>query len=220
MGTASLLSAVLAAASVAVPPSASADSGTGVLAYVVQTTFATSAGTSSVSELLVLQRSGDRAIVTVADQGGAALSMPTQVMTDGEISANSSDPAVACYNNAMTLLAASDRSGNPRGAVFVSFGPNVVRVAVPLQRARDTVAGQAFSGTGSVRFEAGASSESIPVRIETTANLFESGGTVARAAIETHTLVGSPERLAGKAACSLTRVERPNAAPEVPAPIA
>ncbi len=208
--------AVVAAALALLPHDAAADSASGGLTYAVRSVATSSAGVSSVSELLVLQQNENRATVTVSDTSGAALTLPTQVMADGEIAANSGDPAVACYNNAMTLLASGDRS-HASGAVFVSFGSSVVRIAVPLREVQDTGGIQAFSGTGSVRFAIDGPAAQVPVRIESAASLLAAGNQLEQATIETHTLIGNSAELTGRNVCTLARMGRPGTAPAIAA---
>ncbi len=182
-------------------------------------TFVASTETDSISgravarEVVSVNRERERAFVTVGDGSGAALTLPTTFAADGEIEANGNDPAIACYNSALALLAARRATGAPSGAVFVNFPAGVVRVPVALRRASPAGALATYVGTGIESFSVPGDATTLHVVVD--ANIDANAADVERATLVSTTSIAGSNQPLKRTTCSLERESAP--VPALPA---
>jgi hypothetical protein len=115
-------------------PASAAETG-GSAAYLITSTLGATRGSFVTQEVLAVQTSQGKALVTLALPGGRSASAIVAADDRGILPVAGNDPAIACYNTAQNLLAAA--AGRAPQAVTVGIGGSAV--AVPVRIAQTTV---------------------------------------------------------------------------------
>jgi hypothetical protein len=174
------------------------------------------AGIVRASETLGVRRESATSFVSVSDSSGALVSLPTEFAADGEITANSSDPSVTCYNMAVAALYASERTPAAPATVYVRFGDATIAVPLTLNASGPAGGERTYAGRGATAFTVSSDSARLSAGMVVDAHIAAAGGELADAVFSETTIAGSPAKPVSRMTCSLTKAR--DAAPSPLAP--
>jgi len=176
--------------------------GDGARTYSIVYETEDAASASVVRETLTIQSQSGRTYVVVANANGAAAGFPTVLAPDGESAAATSDPAIVCYDMAMSLVAQHERAPAGPLAVLFSFGGRPTEI--PLRVKRTQLANAPLVAEGQV------GGATVDTRIDL------NDGDLSDAVLQELTFGGTPTRVVSRTICSLgTTVRSATPAPAI-----
>jgi hypothetical protein len=128
------------------PPAGAAADEAGAT-YVVSSTVVSPSGPSVSEELIGLWVIGGKTLMKLHDRSGSDASFQVTRDRRDRIELETTDPAISCYNMAMTVL--SDAASSSRdSAISVAFGGTAVNIPLRLTSTADPDGRQAISVGG------------------------------------------------------------------------
>jgi hypothetical protein len=152
------------------------------------------ASTSITRETLTIQTKQGRTYVVIANADGAAAGFPAALAADGEIEGEPGEPAIVCYNVAMSLVAQHER--NPAGPLSIVLSLGGRPAPVPLTVQRQPASSSEIVATGQLGGAA------VDTRIDLDA------GSLSEATVLELSFGGAPPRVLGRTLCTMGSASR------------
>jgi hypothetical protein len=175
--------------------------------YVIQSVVNQSDGSMSATELLTIASSNGSAAVTVTQPSTGAVAHATApIDANGIVSIVSSDPALACYNNAQGIIANRSLSQSGTGAALaVSFAGTSFAVPLNIGTSAAPNGAQEFTFSGNVEGTFSAMPQT-QIAIVIDGSVRTQQHQLASVRLRETTVVAATHAAIGQTTCSMTRV--------------
>jgi len=185
-------------------------------AYAVLSEVETASSVVATRETLALHSVDGEPLVTISNDVAMA-SFAATFASDGELSVDTSDAGIICYN--MAAAVSSEYTQNPRKAVplAVVFAGNLVPIQLSVRSEQDADNTRVLVASGQTSGTIGDGVAAVPAGVALNAKISQARGHLLDATFTETVLVGSPAQATSRTTCSLTqlkpRLEEPTSQP-------
>ena len=158
------------------------------------------------SETLTVHDGDPQPSVSLASTSGAVLTQPTTFQEDGEISGQTSDPSVLCYNMAAATLFSTLHSPDKPASIFVRVGDSSVGIpmhvkasAVSSDGSREFVA----VGEQTIAIKDGDGENAIPAQLMVQGKIRMVGNAIQNVVFSEASAVGNASNVVNQQTCTL-----------------